>query len=350
MLAILGVIAIGSLLSIWYVVDQIRLTQMTSFGMVRPSRPDPLREVVIEDARTRNKILVIDIFGVISSSPWDYLGNNLVTHVEDQLEKAAQDDDVRAVILKIDSPGGEVLASDEIYKLLMEFQEEHGKPVIGSMGTLAASGGYYVAAPCQWIVANELTITGSIGVIMHSYNWRGLMDKVGVRPQVFKSGELKDMLSPDKPVEEITAEERRIVQNLVNQTFERFKHVVEEGRRFARQRNLERGGDTEDHGRTLAPNWVDYADGRLLSGTEAWELGFVDELGNFGTAVERALRIAEIEDARLVQYLRPLGLGSLFRLFGQSEEARVELDLGLRMPRLEPGLYFIAPTLIPAPR
>lgn len=305
-----------------------------------------LREVVLEPASTKHKIAVVDMQGVISGDPMDYLGHNLVDYIGDQLERAASDDNVKAVLLKIDSPGGEVLASDEIYKLLAEFQEEHDKPVVATMGTVAASGGYYVAAPCRWIVANELTITGSIGVIMQSYNWRALMDKVGVRPQVFKSGVFKDMLSPDKAESDITVEERRMVQDLVNETFERFKAVIEEGRGLAHARNEENEGETSDQGRQLVPNWTEYADGRLLSGKEAWKLGFVDELGDFAAAVDRTRKLAGIEEAKLVQYLRPPSFGSLFRLLGSSEEARIRVDLGVHMPKLRSGLYFLAPHLV----
>lgn len=305
-----------------------------------------LHESLLEDANTRDKIAVIDVQGVISSEAWDYQGNNLVTFIEEQLERAGDDRHVKAVVLKIDSPGGEVLASDEIYKLVMDFQETHEKPVIASMGTVAASGGYYVASPCRWIVANELTITGSIGVIMQSYNWRGLMDKLGVRPQVFKSGPMKDMLSPDKREEDITGEERRIVQDLVNETFERFKSVVEEGRGLAKSQNEENDGEEIDQGRPLAANWKEFADGRLLSGKEAWRLGLIDELGDFAAAVDRAKKIAGIEDARLIQYLRPIPFGSLFRLFGQSSETQVKVDLGLPTPKLRAGLYFLAPHLV----
>lgn len=305
-----------------------------------------LHESLLEDANTRDKIAVIDVQGVISSEAWDYQGNNLVTFIEEQLERAGDDRHVKAVVLKIDSPGGEVLASDEIYKLVMDFQETHEKPVIASMGTVAASGGYYVASPCRWIVANELTITGSIGVIMQSYNWRGLMDKLGVRPQVFKSGQMKDMLSPDKREEDITTEERRIVQDLVNETFERFKSIVEEGRGLAKSRNEENEGEEVDQGRPLANNWKEFADGRLLSGKEAWRLGLIDELGDFAAAVERAKKLAGIEDARLIQYLRPIPFGSLFRLFGQGAETHVKVDLGLPTPKVRAGLYFLAPHLV----
>ncbi|MBX3745869.1 MAG: signal peptide peptidase SppA [Verrucomicrobiae bacterium] len=344
---VLVVLGIGGVLVVGYVSDQVRTMRVSAMGgFGGSSRTDELREVVLRPAGTRNKIVVMDLTGIISGDPWDYMGNTLVTHVERQLERAAQDPHVKAVVVRVDSPGGEVLASDEIYQRLQAFQERHDKPMVASMGRLAASGGYYVAAPCQWIVAHELTITGSIGVIMQGYNWRGLMDKVGVSPQVFKSGDLKDMLSPSKREEEITSEERRIVQDLVNETFERFKSVVEEGRGLARARNEDNSGEERDRGRALARSWEDYADGRLLSGKEAWTLGMVDELGNFDTAVERARRLAGIQDARLVQYLRPMGFGSLFRLFGQGEEARVTVDLGIAMPNLRAGLYFLAPELV----
>ncbi len=306
-----------------------------------------LREALLEPSTSRHKIAVVDMQGVITSAAWDYRGNNLVHYIGKQLKRAGEDSQVRAVLLKIDSPGGEVLASDEIYKLVAEFQEEHDKPVVASMGTVAASGGYYVAAPCRWIVANELTITGSIGVIMQSYNWRALMEKVGVRPQVFKSGALKDMLSPSKREADITAEEERIVQDLVNETFERFKSVIEEGRGLAHARNEDNGDDTADQGRELVDHWKDFADGRLLSGKEAWKLGFVDELGDFSAAVDRARKLAGIKDARLIQYLRPPSFGSLFGLLGSSQDARVEVDLGIRMPKLRTGLYFLAPHLVP---
>ena len=123
---------------------------------------------------------MVDVDGIITSRAIDQGGYSMVDVIKAQLKRAEEDDRVKAVILKVDSPGGEVLASDEISRAIAEFQTKpHGKPVVCSMGSLAASGGYYVSAPCRWIVANELTITGSIGVIMSTWNYRGLMDKVG---------------------------------------------------------------------------------------------------------------------------------------------------------------------------
>ena len=299
-----------------------------------------LEEVTIEHSRSRNKIAVIDVKGIIVGEPWGRGGQSMVDYVEDELELAGEDDAVKAVVLRVDSPGGEVLASDDIYRAIADFQEQYKKPVVASMSGLAASGGYYVSSPCQWIVANELTITGSIGVIMHSYNYRGLLSKVGVRPEVFKSGKFKDMLSGEKTEEETLPEERKMLQDLIDETFTRFKSVVKEGREFAR-------GMNGREGRKLVENWEDYADGRILSGKQAFDYGFVDELGNFDTAVKRAKSIANISTANLIQYQQPFDLGSLFRLFGEAQSKTVKIDLGVDLPKLQVGrLYFLSSSVL----
>jgi protease-4 len=219
------------------------------------------------------------------------------------------------------------------------------------MGSLAASGGYYVAASSRWIVANELTITGSIGVVMHGYNYRGLMNKIGLRPLVYKSGRFKDMLSGEKDLEQMTAEEKadfeeeeKMVRGLIDQTFNRFKQVVEEGRRQANQLNQ---NNKDTPGKSLSSTWVDYADGRVISGRQAFELGFVDEVGTWEAAVKRARQLAGITDANLVTYQQMFDLFSLFSLFGKTDAARVKVDWGVELPRLEPGhLYFLSPTYL----
>lgn len=297
-------------------------------------------EVVLEDNGSRNKIAVLNLQGVISGQTYGSGGHSIVSYVKDQLDACSSDDRIKAVILKVDSPGGEVLASDDIARMVEDFQKETGKPVISSMGSLAASGGYYISAPCQWIVANELTMTGSIGVIMSGYNWRGLMDKVGVKPMVFKSGKLKDMLSPDKRPEDVTEEEKEIIQGIISATFDRFKEVVSEGRHFAADTN--RG-----EGQELVDGWEDYADGRILTGKEAFDLGMVDELGNFDTAFDRAQKLSGIINANLVTYQEPFSFGSLFRLLGESDTKTVKIDLGLDLPKLQAGkLYFLPPHLL----
>jgi protease IV len=302
--------------------------------------PRDMEEVILEHNRSRHKIAIVEISGMIMGDALNRRGFGMVSQVRDQLLRAAQDDAVRGVVLRIYSPGGEVLASDEISQLIRDFQDETSKPVVASMGAVAASGGYYVAAPCQWIVANELTITGSIGVIMQGYNYRGLLDKLGVHPQVYKSGKFKDMFGPARSAEEIPEEERLMIQELVDQTYQRFKEVVREGRTIADHTN----GDT---GRPLASGWETYADGRILSGLQAWEHGFVDELGNLDTAVRRVYQLTGIPDANLIRYQRPLDFGSLFRLFSESESRSVKIDIGVEAPRLNPGTLYFLPTALP---
>ena len=292
-------------------------------------------EVILRNNHSDNKIAVIDLSGLIASFSVDASGHNMIESLRRQFEWANKDDDVQAILFRINSPGGEVLASDNIADIVRESK----KPVISVMGALAASGGYYVAAPSDWIVAHELTITGSIGVIMSGYSIRNLMDKVGVQPIVFKSGKHKDMLSLGKREEDITPEERKIVQDMIDETFERFKKIVQEGRDMDNR-------DTED-GESLEEDWESFADGRILSGNMALAQGFVDELGDLDTGYERALSLKGISDANLTQYRQPINLANLFSLFGKSEAKEIKIDLGVDIPKLKAGrLYFLSPTLL----
>ena len=329
MAAVLGVVVLGVMF----------VGALASGPTAMPMDGSALHEVMVENGHSRNKIAVIEVSGIIMDLRDEWTGASLVSFFKDQLDRAAEDDHVKAVLLRIDSPGGEVLASDEISRAIEEFQEDSGKPVIASMGSLAASGGYYIAAPCRWIVANEMTITGSIGVIMSSWNFRGLMNKVGIKPETFKSGQFKDMLSSEKEPSEITAEERAMVQSLIDETFGRFTEVVSVGRAAAAKVN-------NGEGRKLVSDWKNYADGRILSGRQAHEHGFVDELGNLDDAVARALALADIEDANLIQYQLPQSFASMFRLFGRAEAPAIKIDLGFDAPKLQAGkLYFLPATL-----
>jgi protease-4 len=306
-----------------------------------------LEEAIKEDNDAVNKFAVVEITGIISEGGLEQqTGVGMVELIKAQLKRAQEDDRVKAVLLKVDSPGGEVLASDEIYRALNQFQKDSRKPVIASMGSLAASGGYYVSSPCRWIVANDLTITGSIGVILSSWNYRGLMDKVGVLPQTYKSGKYKDMLSGSREPDTITPEERAMVQKLIDETYGRFKTVVQEGRDQAYRKNKS-NVDEKDKGRELTSDWQDYADGRVLSGTEAYKLGFVDELGTFNDAVDRAKKLTGISRANLIEYQQHFDFSDLFRIFGKADSKAVKIDLGMEAPKLQAGrLYFLAPTFL----
>ncbi|MCI0747589.1 MAG: signal peptide peptidase SppA [Verrucomicrobia subdivision 3 bacterium] len=304
----------------------------------------PLEEVLLEYNHSRNKVVVISVEGLIASGMMGGGSYSMVEYIRDQFERASRRPDVKAVILQINSPGGEVLASDTIYDTIAEFQEDTGKPVIAAMSSVAASGGYYVAAPCRWIVADEMTITGSIGVILSSFNFRGLMDKVGIQPQVYKSGRYKDMLSATRKETDVPPEERKMVQDLIDETFQKFKNVIVRGRSQAAKMN---NNNKDSKGRELASDWEQYADGRIFSGEQAYKYGFVDELGNWDTAKERALKLAGIPDANFVEYRQEFSLANLFQIFGKSKQTGVKVDLGLELPRLQAGqLYFLSPSYL----
>jgi len=316
-----------------------------AFGSTRNVGPR-LDECLLEDNQSANKIAVVTVDGIITSHDRNESGNNMVDVIQAQLDRAADDRRVKAVILKVDSPGGEVLASDQIYRAIRDFQssdsDEHGKanhrgkPVICSMGSLAASGGYYISSGSRWIVANDLTLTGSIGVIMHGWNYRGLMDKVGLAPMTYKSGKFKDMFSGERETNEIPPEEHAMIQSLIEETYGQFTNVVNEGRNAAHELN-------KKEGRELATNWLSFADGRVLSGREALQHGFVDELGSFDDAVDRAQKIAHIKDCNLVEYREHYDISDFLSMFGQSSQAHdVKLQLETEAPKLRAGLmYFL---------
>ena len=151
------------------------------------------------------------------------------------------------------------------------------------------------------------------------------------------------MLSGERNPEDIPAEEREMVQTLIDETYGKFKKVVGDGRKLANDKNK----GEKDPGKRLSADWQNYADGRVLSGTKAYELGFVDQLGNFQDAVERAKILAKIPGAaaNLIEYQQRYDLSDFFRLFGQSEGRTVKVDLGMEMPKLQVGqLYFLSPT------
>ncbi len=184
-----------------------------------------------------------------------------------------KDSRVRALILRVDSPGGGVVASQELYDALVDFKTS-GKPVITSMGTVAASGGYYISAPSDLIVANPGTLTGSIGVIMSLANVQKLLEKLGVSAVTLKAGAHKDMGSPFR---ELTDEERALLQGVMDDIHDQFIQAVADGR-----------GKSADEIRPLA-------DGRIFTGRQAVKAGLVDELGDLEQAIKRAGELAGIE-------------------------------------------------------
>jgi len=232
-----------------------------------------------EHASTREgtaAIAVIQINGPISGvSSWLESSSSGAGVIMEAIRKAGKRKDIKAVVVRIDSPGGSAGASQEIAMELDRLREK-GKPVVTSMGDVCASGGYWIACSTDHIVANGASLTGSIGVIMQLSNLEGLYGKLGIRNQTIKSGEHKDMGSTSR---ELSAEEEKILQELVDDSYQQFLEQVQKGRQ----------------GKIAADKLLEIADGRIFSGKQALELGLVDSLGNYYDAVQQAEKMAGIK-------------------------------------------------------
>lgn len=206
-----------------------------------------------------------------------------------QLKEAREDSGIKAVLIRINSPGGSAPASQEIGDEI-DALKKTGKKVVVSMGDVAASGGYWLAAKADKIIANPATMTGSIGVIMETQNLAGLFGKLGIGTETIKSGPLKDIGSPSR---QMTPEERQILQGMVNDIYEQFLDVVASGRKMDREKVRK------------------LADGRIFTGRQAKQLGLVDELGNFNYAIRYTAKLAGIEGEPT---LREFGVRNPFSL------------------------------------
>ncbi len=243
-----------------------------------------------------SKIAIIDIDGVLLNSremPLLGSGENKMALLIEKLRKAAADPCVKAVVLRINSPGGSVTASDIIYKEVLKVRNGDpcrgipGKPVVASMLDVAASGGYYVACAADRIVAEPTSVTGSIGVVMMTWNAKGLLDKIGVSTDAIKSGPNKDAASPFRPMK---PEERQIFQTMIDEYYQRFLAVVEQSR-----------------SELTAGQIREIADGRVYTGSQALKLKLVDSEGSLDDALVLAKELADVKKARVVIYHRPVG-------------------------------------------
>ena len=228
-----------------------------------------------------------------------------------QIQDAREDREVKAVVIRINSPGGSAPASQEVGEELKKLRAS-GKVVVASMGDIAASGGYWIAALCDKIYANPGTITGSIGIYIPYANWQELFKKIGIQGEKIKSGPHKDMLSPERPM---TEKERLIIQSMVDDLYEQFVMVVAEGRKMdpARVREL--------------------ADGRIYTGRQARNLGLIDEMGSLEEAVKAAAQMAGMAGKPLI---KEYGRGGFWEaLFGSTAQLMLEV---LRNQLLQAGM------------
>ena len=244
---------------------------------------DILTEEVIREGPAKDKIAVITVQGVIQ--------RELANEVYGQLKAARHDDRVKGLIVRVNSPGGTVSASDQIYKEICKFREEENKPVVAFMQGVAASGGYYTSVACEKIIAEPTTITGSIGVISLYFVVQELLeDKLGVLPITVKSGQKKDWPSSFRAP---SPEELQYMRDkVITPAYERFVQVVAEGRKASL---------TPDNVRELA-------DGSIFGAQEALEVKLIDDIGYLDEAIELIKSLAGIDKARVVEYRRPFSL------------------------------------------
>jgi protease-4 len=280
------------------------------------------------------KIAMIEVDGLLSDQPErGRLGlssePSVVSRIREALDLAARDREVSAVLLRIQSPGGTVSASETIHHEVLEWKERHDKPVVAFLNGLATSGGYYVAMAADEVIAHPTAITGSIGVILAGVNLSGLMERFGVSDQSIKSGPYKDSGSPLRPME---ASDRAMLQEVVDELHERFRQVVDEGRP---------GMD--------AARVAELADGRIFTARQAHELGLVDALGHMDEAVRAAERRAGIPESRVVTYHRPGQLRET--IYGRPPSTPVQIVdvdlLSVAPSTLPTGFYYLWPLALP---
>lgn len=285
--------------------------------------PERLEERILRSGTGPDRIAVVPVRGLISSSVSGKIGASMVEDIKIQLRQAEEDSRVKAVVLAIDSPGGEVTASDILYNAVRRVRVR--KPVVVSMGSMATSGGYYTACGGSYLMANPTTFTGSIGVIIQSMRYNDLLNKIGVVPVTFKSGAFKDMLSGNR---EMTPEEKEYIQGLVMQTYGIFVGIV------AKERHLDE-----------AKLRSGIADGRVVTGKDALEAKLVDGLGEIEDAYQKARELGKAKDAAVIAYETQFNLSRLFQYFGtEGSSGKVEINLTQKLlPTLEPGRAYWLP-------
>lgn len=258
-------------------------------------------ETVLEDGSMSERIALLTVDGVIqdtgsATSLFAAEGYNHQFFLQ-QLEQVKMDGSVKAIVLQVNSPGGGVVESAEIYREIREIQEETEKPIYVSMGSMAASGGYYISAPADKIFVNKETMTGSIGVIMQSINYGKLAEKYGVEFVTIKSGPYKDIMSPTR---EMTDVERNMMQEMLNDSYEEFVDIIEQGRNM-----------TEVEVKKVA-------DGRIVNGRQAIEAGLADDFGFLEDVIAAIKTDYDLENAEVFEYGHSQSFGSLFAMKAQS--------------------------------
>jgi protease-4 len=289
----------------------------------------PFTEEVVKDGNELKKIAILEVDGVIqdtgnSQSILDSSGYNHQSFLS-KLDYVKDDDTVKGIIIKVNSPGGGVVESAEVHKKILQIEKKTKKPVYVSMGSMAASGGYYISTAANKIYASPETLTGSLGVIMEGYNYGELAKKYGVDFVTIKSGPYKDIMSPNRPM---TEEEKQILQRMVNNSYEGFVNVISQGRHIP------------------VDDVKKIADGRVYDGRQAKELNLIDGFGYIDDVIANMKKDEHLSGAEVVRYSDNYGIGSLFsmkvqKFFGTGSNAELTGVMNLLSKPNSPRLMYL---------
>ena len=280
---------------------------------------------VVSATNSSDKIALIRLDGMISYGRNGGVDGNMVDDLKEAFQQASNDPRVKAVVLSVDSPGGEVTAGDTIHHALGKLTAK--KPVVIFINSIGTSAAYYIACAGSWIMCSDTSFTGSIGVIISTLNYKELFGKIGLQSVIFKSGQFKDALNGAR---DLTEEEKTYFQGLVMQTYDRFLNIV------ASSRHLDA---------TTLRNGI--ADGRVLSGRDAYNAKLIDQLGYVEDAYDKARILGKAPGAEIVRYEKKHGLAHFLRLFEDSEKSDIHLDLNVGPAagmKLDSGRLYLLPS------
>ena len=316
------------LLGVSFFVNLILLMAL-GFSGLKSAAPLPnqkFKETQLTPGSSSDKVAVITLSGLISYNGGMGSDGSMVDDMKEAFRQAADDPQVKAIVLSVDSPGGEVTAGDTIYHALGKLSAK--KPVVIFINSIGTSAAYYISCGASWIMCSDTSFTGSIGVIISTLNYKELFGKIGLQSVVFKSGQFKDALSGAR---DLTDDEKTYFQGLVMQTYDRFLNIV------ATSRHLDP---------VTLRNGI--ADGRVLRGKDAYAAKLIDQLGYIEDAYDKARLLGKAPGAEIVRYEKRESFGGLLKLFENSEKTDLHLDLNLSSPeagaKLESGRLYLLPS------
>jgi protease-4 len=305
-----------------------------SFLLTPVSNTNKLEEHVVQPGKSGDKIAIIEVEGMLAnmkSGGFLQATENPVSRFTQQMRAASRDNSVKAVVLRVNSPGGTVTASDTMYQLVKDFRRQTHKPVVASTQEVCASGAYYVSCAADTIVAHPTSVVGSIGVLFSTMEFEGALGKMGIRAESIKSGPLKDMGSPFKS---LARNERAVMQEMVDEYFQRFIGIV----------TADRPVKEPQPTLPLAADYAGIFSGRVFSGERAVELGLVDQTGRLEDAIKVARKLAKAPGAKVIMYRRPYAYGG--SIYASTETppptaGTLKLELPESRAFLPGGFYYL---------